>query len=263
VVCKNEKGYILQDSGTFTYNGDQALRNLFRSTRSHNTVEVDRTSQAQPRERFSWHSLPYCSNQCWRIHEQWQWISASHNAFSGLIHWRGVLFVDRSFWLIFDQLKGSGAPEAIWSFHLGPRQNLKINKDRVDIESNFSLFLLLAQASGDLIDPTNSWKVQEDRFSPGYGLCVDSLSVNYELLARLPFRSLILVYPEDPEWLAIRKLSCSSAMEANWSIQSRDRIYTSRWNYSGGGLIEVSSLVGKFVYSFSTNSVQVQSTECQ
>src|SRR6185503_18896024 len=51
-------GYpFLVDSGTFSYNLDYAWRNVFRSTRAHNTVVVDGESQSVPRDRMAWDSV--------------------------------------------------------------------------------------------------------------------------------------------------------------------------------------------------------------
>lgn len=44
----------LVDPGTFTYTLDALLRNRFRLTSAHNTLEVDRVSQSTPRNAFSW-----------------------------------------------------------------------------------------------------------------------------------------------------------------------------------------------------------------
>jgi hypothetical protein len=49
---------ILVDAGTYTYVGDEHLRNEFRGTAAHNTVRIDGLDQADPVDPFRWANPP-------------------------------------------------------------------------------------------------------------------------------------------------------------------------------------------------------------
>jgi hypothetical protein len=54
VVARRAEREILIDPGTFTYVGDTALRELFRSSAMHNTARIDGLEQAMPAGPFRW-----------------------------------------------------------------------------------------------------------------------------------------------------------------------------------------------------------------
>ena len=56
VEVRHDGVEVLVDPGTYCYHGEPAWRSYFRSTRAHNTVEVDRTSQAREGGPFLWSS---------------------------------------------------------------------------------------------------------------------------------------------------------------------------------------------------------------
>ncbi|NYD43076.1 alginate lyase family protein [Nocardioides panaciterrulae] len=54
VEVRHDGVEVLVDPGTYCYHGEPAWRSYFRSTRAHNTVELDRTSQAREGGPFLW-----------------------------------------------------------------------------------------------------------------------------------------------------------------------------------------------------------------
>ena len=49
---------VFVDTGTFTYNGDPAMRRYFRSAQAHNVVTIDGREMAEPTGTFSWRNPP-------------------------------------------------------------------------------------------------------------------------------------------------------------------------------------------------------------
>ncbi|MBN1472268.1 MAG: alginate lyase family protein [Syntrophaceae bacterium] len=128
----------LVDPGTYLYTSSPKERNLFRSTRMHNTVVVDDQDQ---------HRLPkdniFC---CLDIAEPLEFdfiassekdvFTGSHNGYAKLknpvIHSRKVVFDKKeSTWEISDCLSGKGEHLFKWYFHFANGLDFEIDKNRV------------------------------------------------------------------------------------------------------------------------------------
>jgi len=104
---------VLIDPGTFTYVGDRVLREQFRGTPAHNTVNVDGNSQAVPAGAFRWRDQP-------RV-EIREWISEPHRDYldavceCGWKHRRRVVFLKKELLvLVLDEVKGAGMASQNW-----------------------------------------------------------------------------------------------------------------------------------------------------
>ena len=87
----------LVDPGTFTYTGNQEMRDLFRSTRAHNTVTVDDQSQSLPSGPFSWQHVARATVKQFASQSDFDYFEGSHDGYERLAdpvtHTRSVLFV--------------------------------------------------------------------------------------------------------------------------------------------------------------------------
>jgi len=235
VVIQTENGLQLPDAGTYTYNGDQRWRWYFRSTVAHNVLVVDGASQAYPHGRFAWQAIPRCRNTAWLSHPVFDWASAEHTAYQSLVHWRGVLFVRPEYWLIFDQLTGSGAPDAALLYHFPVDSLVDIAGDGIRSSSGLSLTVLTAGAGGEH-DNTGEWSKIEGWASPGYGLRVATPTVQYKWRGGLPLRTVTLIYPD-----ARARLKCARAdVQASsdvlaWSIRTIEGEDLLLWNVGQPG----------------------------
>ena len=117
---------ILVDPGTYCYHGEPQWRSYFRSTRAHNVLELDGTSQAVEAGPFMWSSeVPA---QAAEVHlgspdvESWR---GRHHGYARL---PGSPTVERTVRLhrtagrleVVDQVQSTGGHEVRLYFHLGP-----------------------------------------------------------------------------------------------------------------------------------------------
>ncbi|TYL50147.1 heparinase [Nocardioides sp. BGMRC 2183] len=117
---------ILVDPGTYCYHGEPEWRSYFRSTRAHNTIEVDRLDQSVEGGPFLW------STQAVTVVDQVetddaarQFWAAHHDGYARLQdpvgHRRSVSLDSRERRVsILDRLSSTGRHEVALSFHLGP-----------------------------------------------------------------------------------------------------------------------------------------------
>jgi hypothetical protein len=87
----------LVDPGTFTYTGNQELRDQFRSTQAHNTVTVDDQSQSLPSGPFSWQHVARANAREFVNQPDFDFFEGSHDGYERLAdpvtHTRSVLFL--------------------------------------------------------------------------------------------------------------------------------------------------------------------------
>ena len=117
-------GYpMLIDPGTFVY-ADTFERDLFRGTASHNTVQIDGMSQAEPREPFKWRYLPKVTVERWLTNPVFDFFIGSHDGYARLKdpvrHQRYIFYLKSHFWLVHDVLRGAAFHKLDLSWHLAP-----------------------------------------------------------------------------------------------------------------------------------------------
>jgi hypothetical protein len=117
---------VLVDAGTYVYHGDAAWRSHFRSTRSHNTVEVNRSDSSLMAGAFNWKHkasariLELDSGPMWRV-------SASHDGYVRRFGVRHVRTIERTSagFSIKDSLVGQPASARI-GFLVNPEYRLRV-----------------------------------------------------------------------------------------------------------------------------------------
>jgi hypothetical protein len=118
----------LVDSGTAVYNSAPDWRGYFRSTRAHNTVVVDGLDQSEQGGTFSWRRKAHSRLIVSRSMPGIDYIEAEHNGYErlpdGVTHRRRVLFVKPDYWIVLDQLTGSGAHTFDFLYHFVPGAEL-------------------------------------------------------------------------------------------------------------------------------------------
>lgn len=119
---------LMVESGTSTYNDGQQ-RQLERSTRSHNSVEVNGQNQSEVYGAFRVGRRAKVD-----IHEDGaNVLAASHDGYKsqfGIVHHRKFGF-ESSRLVIKDTLSGSKAAQAIASFHIHPDVKVHVHDDRI------------------------------------------------------------------------------------------------------------------------------------
>lgn len=113
---------LFVDRGTFTYTGPE--RNEFRSTCSHNTVEIDGESSAEPGTAFAWRSIPPVPEAKAGASRELRWVSAVSRGHFGSprpsVHRRVIMAWRGGPWVVFDRVSRPGLREARARWYLAP-----------------------------------------------------------------------------------------------------------------------------------------------
>jgi uncharacterized heparinase superfamily protein len=135
-----DKSFII-DPGTYIYTADKEMRNLFRSTKYHNTVVVDGEEQNRFDEDqlFTMHLDATVNVNRWLVTENYDPLDAEHNGYSRLnvVHRKQIYFNKvEKYWVIKDMLTGEGGYKHKFElyFHFAP-MDLKKKKDELVIET--------------------------------------------------------------------------------------------------------------------------------
>ncbi len=159
---------VLADPGTFTYVSAAGDRGRFRETGYHNTVQVDRVSQAEPAGPFKWTSLANGEVERWLTGRTFDLFIGSHKGYSRLkdpvLHRRYVFNLRGHFWLLRDVLEGTGVHQidVCWNFAPGL---LSTVRDGVSFCSNEGAGLTALFTSKDELDR----EILDGWYSPRYG----------------------------------------------------------------------------------------------
>lgn len=112
---------LLVDSGTYTYHETRSLRNHFRSTSAHNTLEVDGKSSSEPGNAFNWATRAKCSKDAWISAERFDFFSGSHDGYQRLpdpvTHRRSIIFLKNDYLIIRDLAETNGEHSYRLNFH--------------------------------------------------------------------------------------------------------------------------------------------------
>ena len=173
---------LLVDPGTFTYTGEKALRDWFRSSAAHNTLTVDGQSSSVSADTFSWKTITSCKPLNWIEHERFTYVSGRHNGYEELAkpgtHTRSILFLKRDYWLLRDRLELSGAHGIDQWFHFESGAAPAVSEDGA-IEENSTRGGLRIYSFA----PGGAWRQEEGCVSHCYAertaapVCVFSAAV--------------------------------------------------------------------------------------
>jgi uncharacterized heparinase superfamily protein len=163
------------DSGTYDYFSFPDWRNYFRSTRAHNTIEIDGFDQSEMQGAFMWNHHAQCTLLDWSDSPQETRVSASHNGYHRLTdpvtHIRSLILDKKAQRLVIqDQLTGKDSHRYAAHFHCHPSIKATQISDRlvelvaesVRIEFTSEEPITVIQGSNEDTHPDLGW------FSPGY-----------------------------------------------------------------------------------------------
>jgi hypothetical protein len=200
----------LVDSGTYCYTSNAHWRDHFRSSAAHNTVVVDRKSQAVPVGPFSWRERPSAQLKHWFSTPAFDYADAEHHAYRRLKdpvnHRRRVLFVKSRYWVVVDDLQGADVHQIDLMFQFAPTE-LRIGGDgwarSLDADGRglclraFSATPLHAEIHTGDVEPIRGW------ISPDYGLRIPAPQLSYTAVAKLPLRVVTLLLIQDGDAQAL------------------------------------------------------------
>ncbi len=166
---------LLIDPGAYAYNCAPEWRRFFRSTRAHNTVLVDGADQSEVRDTFSWGSK---ASSCVLSHVALpaiEYVDGEHTGYrrlqNGITHRRRLVHVIPNYWIVLDELRGSGEHEYEFLHHFASNTELMVygdeRKGEVDcsarlLESGLQMLMyasgpVQAQAICGQIHPIQGW----------------------------------------------------------------------------------------------------------
>jgi uncharacterized heparinase superfamily protein len=185
-----DKSFII-DPGTYIYTADRGMRNLFRSTRYHNTVVVDGEEQNRfnEDELFGMEHDAAVKVNKWEITDKYDFLDAEHNGYARLkkpvVHRRQIYFnKEEKYWLIKDMLAGEGGYKHKFDlyFHFAPME-LKEKGELVietDNKNGANIMIMPLDTEGIKMEIERGW------VSYSYGKKVEAAIVKYSKTAEVP-----------------------------------------------------------------------------
>ena len=183
-----DKSFII-DPGAYIYTADKEMRNLFRSTRYHNTVVVDGEEQNRfdEDELFAMKLDAAVRVNKWLVTEKYDLLDAEHSGYARLknpvVHRRRIYFnKEEKYWVIKVILTGEGRHKFDLHFHFAPME-LK-RKDELAIETDnkdgANITIMPLETEGVNMEIGKGW------VSYSYGKKVEAPIVKYSKTAEVP-----------------------------------------------------------------------------
>ena len=141
---------LLIDPGTASYTIAPALRDLFRSSRMHNTLTIDGRSHAEPRGPFHWDSRADARFLVARTTPDGDYAVGTHDAYGRGRHLRAVLTLPDTGWLIVDRIVSHSTADAETWWHLHPAWRAVVRDGTVSLRHESGRHLALASTADDI-----------------------------------------------------------------------------------------------------------------
>lgn len=193
----DDKSFII-DPGTYIYTADKEMRNLFRSTKYHNTVVVDGEEQNSfsEDELFAMKHDAAVKVNLWLTTNDCDLLDAEHNGYARLkipvIHRRRIYFnKDKAYWVIRDILAGEPGYKHRFDlyFHFAPME-LKLRDELVietDSRNDTNIMVAPLETEGVEMMIENGW------VSYNYGRKVRAPVVKYSKISEVPAEFITII----------------------------------------------------------------------
>lgn len=193
--------FLLTDPGTGTYFGSQRVRDDFRRTSAHNTLTVDQFDQADIYGTFKWVNPMQVKLLGWFINDEFGFATAMHDGYSRLrepvMHYRSVLSLKVSEWVVIDYLEGRGEHLFTRYFHFPPGTQLHRAATTeiiaLDPVSGNGLQFIFPELDG--VDSTQVVIDNEGLSSPCYGRWVPAPRLRLSTIAKPPLILSVMISP--------------------------------------------------------------------
>ncbi len=128
LTCGGTK--VVVDSGVYEYSAGP-WRDYFRSTRAHNTVELNKCNQSDVWGSFRVAARAFPKEVFWNNHDEYIMVQAEHDGYMRpphrAVHHRSVFWQKGCYWLIFDRVVGEVQNEAVSHIHFHP--DIEVNEN--------------------------------------------------------------------------------------------------------------------------------------
>lgn len=177
---------LFVDPGSYVYTSDPDARNLFRSTRLHNTLSIDGQEQNELRPEWLFRLFEKARPERLQLSddEALVVVRGRHHGYERLsqpvIHERAFTFSrSRRTLIVLDSVDGFGMHTLRWHFHFDPRvQIVPIAGDTIEIRAA-GVSLTMTAPAGLERTVEGSW------YSPSYGVRVPCAAVDFHREQRL------------------------------------------------------------------------------
>jgi hypothetical protein len=122
-VLYGAAGAVIDDPGTYTYSGSKEIRDVSRSSQSHNTITIDDVSQSIPGGVFRWRSVARPRGAYCRVAKDFGYFEGEHDAYDALAcrHKRAVLYFGGGLIVIVDLVRAERAVSSLlYSLQFAP-----------------------------------------------------------------------------------------------------------------------------------------------
>ncbi len=189
---------LLIDGGYYNYDATSPIRKYMISTKAHNTVEVNNTSQKQIKTNESTVGLSAnATKHRWVSNGKYDYYSVTSHANLDVDHRRTVTFVKPDFWIVSDlmipeDMERPNNYRQLW--HMAPDANLGHNDENRTIYSNFDRGAEIMIASAD----TDARIVEDIGYDTvGWGLAAEAKYGYYfkeEVAGKQTFDTVLMPY---------------------------------------------------------------------
>jgi Heparinase II/III-like protein len=199
---------LLIDPGTACYTIDTHLRDRFRSTLAHNTVQLDESPQSISAGPFQWERVARAVAHRWRSAAGFDLFDGSHDGYAPLLHRRRVLIIHGELVVVADTVLGDGVHKAEVHWHLSDCWTPRIDGHRIQLAAageRVQLIVPHGQVETFRADSATGlgW------YSPAYGVIRPTATLRVTHTAPAPF-TLASVFDlnssnpaEQAEWLPV------------------------------------------------------------
>ncbi|HBB01468.1 MAG: hypothetical protein A2W86_05245 [Bacteroidetes bacterium GWD2_45_23] len=116
---------LMPDAGSYIYSGDPEGRAWFRQTKVHQTITLDDLNSAYAPKLLYWNT-----NKGLDV------LVVENNSYDDLTHRRSLLFIDKRYFVIVDEVYGAATGEVGLHFQLAPGEPA-VDKKNFSVQTNF------------------------------------------------------------------------------------------------------------------------------
>jgi hypothetical protein len=206
---------LLIDPGTATYTMDPEVRDRFRSSAMHNTVEIDGRPQSVPAGPFHWASRTDARLDLHRAAAEFEIVEGWHDAYLPAIHRRAVARTG-SLWLIVDHVLDAGRHDVQVHWHLEPSWTLEGERGGAAVFRQPDGFRAALASTARVRDVFHAAPQGLGWCAPIYGRTVPTLTIRHADSGPSPLTLTTAVAPDAAATLAIEALAVSAERDDGW-----------------------------------------------
>jgi hypothetical protein len=202
IQCSSFGEPCLVDPGTYCYAVDPRWRDALRESTAHSTVVIDGVSQAETSGPFAWQARPRARLRGFRSEPDLDFADAEHTAYERLAepvrHRRRVLFLKPRYWVVVDDLAGTGRHDVALRFQLDAWTVERLAAPWIAARGPSAGLILGAFVAGSALEPAvriGDLERIEGWTAPDYGVRLAAPAVVYSIESTVPLRLVSVLLP--------------------------------------------------------------------